>query len=202
MTAALVPHWIAAGHDVMIGGRNAEHAHSVAKQVGVDAGSLADAARFGDVVLLAVRSEGLAETIDACGASSGLLTGKIVIDCGNAVYLPDFSQVRWDGRSLAEQFEFHAIGSRVVKAFNLCEASVWRSPATYGGHSLKVPFCGEEDAKRIVAPLIEGRRRRTLRQTGDLSQARHLEAMAIVMIQALRNGTPPRSAFNLVPADS
>jgi 8-hydroxy-5-deazaflavin:NADPH oxidoreductase len=23
MTAALVPHWIAAGHDVMIGGRNA-----------------------------------------------------------------------------------------------------------------------------------------------------------------------------------
>jgi predicted dinucleotide-binding enzyme len=37
---------------------------------------------------------------------------------------------------------------------------------------------------------------------GDLSQARHLEAMAIVMIEALRNGTPARSAFNLVPADA
>lgn len=90
-------------------------------------------------MLLAVRSEGLAETVDASGASSGLLSGKIVIDCGNAVYLPDFSQVRWDGRSLAEQFEFHAIGSRVVKAFNLCEASVWRSPATYGGHPFGTP---------------------------------------------------------------
>jgi 8-hydroxy-5-deazaflavin:NADPH oxidoreductase len=89
MTAALVPHWIAAGHDVMIGGRNTEHAHSVAEQLGANAGRLADAARFGDVVLLAVRSEGLAETIDASGASSGLLSGKIVIDCGNAVYLPD-----------------------------------------------------------------------------------------------------------------
>src|SRR5262249_46637533 len=60
MTAALVPHWIAAGHDVMIGGRNTEHAHSVAEQLGANAGSLADAARVGDVVLLAVRSEGLA----------------------------------------------------------------------------------------------------------------------------------------------
>jgi 8-hydroxy-5-deazaflavin:NADPH oxidoreductase len=201
MTAALVPHWIAAGHDVMIGGRNPEHAHSLAEQLGANAGSLADAARFGDVILLAVRSEGLAETIDACGASSGLLSGKIVIDCGNAVYLPDFSQVRWDGRSLAEQFEFHAIGSRVVKAFNLCEASVWRTPATYGGHPLKVPFCGEEEAKRIVAPLMEAVGVESF-DIGDLSQARHLEAMAIVMIQALRNGTPARSAFNLVPADA
>ena len=39
MTAALVPHWIAAGHDVMIGGRNTEHAHSVAEQLGANAGA-------------------------------------------------------------------------------------------------------------------------------------------------------------------
>ena len=66
---------------------------------------------------------------------------------------------------------------------------------------MRVPFCGEEEAKRIVAPLIEAVGAEPF-DIGGLSQARHLEAMAIVMIQALRNGTPPRSAFNLVPADS
>ena len=66
---------------------------------------------------------------------------------------------------------------------------------------MKVPFCGEEEAKRIVAPLIEAVGAKPF-DIGNLSQARHLEAMAIVMIQALRNGTPLRSAFNLVPADA
>ncbi len=46
MTAALVPHWIAVNNDVMIGGRNAEHAHSLAEKVGANAGNLADAARL------------------------------------------------------------------------------------------------------------------------------------------------------------
>jgi hypothetical protein len=201
MTAALVPHWIAAGHDVLIGGRSIERAHALAQRLDAKAGSLADAAAFGEVVLLAVRSEGLTEVIAACGASSGRLEGKVVIDCGNAVYLPDFSQVRWDGRSLAEQFEFQAPGSRVVKAFNLCHADVWRTPATYGGHRLKVPYCGEQDAKRVVAPLIEAVGAEPF-DIGNLSQARHLEAMAIVMIQALRNGLPARSALNLVPSDA
>jgi predicted dinucleotide-binding enzyme len=200
MVAALVPHWIAAGHDVMVGGRNHAHADALAKRLDVRSGSLADAARFGEIALLAVRSEGLAPTIEACDAAAGSLQETVVIDCGNAVYLPDFSQVRWDGRSLAEQFEFHAVGSQVVKAFNLCEASVWASPTTYGGYSLTVPFCGDEVAKSIARPLIESVGATPL-DIGDLSQARHLEAMAIVMIRALRNGTPLRSAFNLVPAD-
>ena len=201
MTAALVPHWIAAGHDVLIGGRSIEHARSLARRLDVKAGSLADAAAFGEVALLAVRSEGLAEVIADSGASSGLLEGKVVIDCGNAVYLPDFSQVRWDGRSLAEQFEFQALGSRLVKAFNLCHADVWRTPTTYGGHRLKVPFCGEQGAKQIVAPLIEAVGVEPF-DIGDLSQARHLEAMAIIMIRALRNGLPVRSALNLIPSDA
>src|SRR6185436_3501186 len=70
MTAALVPHWIAAGHDVLIGGRSIEHARSLARRLDVKAGSLADAAAFGEVALLAVRSEGLADVIADSGASS------------------------------------------------------------------------------------------------------------------------------------
>jgi 8-hydroxy-5-deazaflavin:NADPH oxidoreductase len=36
---------------------------------------------------------------------------------------------------------------------------------------------------------------------GDLSQVRHLEAMALIMIRALRSGTPALSAFAFLGPD-
>lgn len=201
MAGALAPHWKAAGHDILIGGRNGQNAQALAARLGVASGSLADAATFGDVVLLAVRSEGLGPTLEAAGAPRGSLSGKVVIDCGNAVHLGDFSQVRWDGRSLAEQVAYVAVGSRVVKAFNLCHAEVWRHPATYGGRPLVVPICGDEDAKPVADELIRAVGAEPL-DVGDLTQARHLEAMAIPMIRMLFSGLDPRTAFNLLPADA
>lgn len=201
MAAALSHHWISAGHEVIIGGRNVDRAKALASDLGAAAGvSLAEAADAGEVVLLAVRGEGYPSTIEASRASHGSLNGKVVIDCGNSVYLPDYSQVRWDGRSMAEYFEYHAIGSSVVKAFNLCESGVWRRPSTFGGQPLTVPFCGNDQAKAVAAPLIDQIGVTGL-DIGDLSQARHLEAMAIIMIRALYGGLPLRSAFNLLPAD-
>jgi len=184
----------------MIGGRTPENADALAARIGATAGSLTDAATFGDVVLLAVRGEGLQSTLEAAGAHRGSLSGKVVIDCGNAVYLGDFSQVRWDGRSHAEQAAYVAIGSRVVKAFNLCHAQVWRHPATYGGRKLSVPICGDEIAKTLAGQLVREAGAVPL-DIGDLTQARHLEAMAIPMISLLVGGLDPRTVFNLVPAD-
>ena len=50
----------------------------------------------------------------------------------------------------------------------------------------------------MVRPLIRALGCRAV-DVGDLSQARHLEAMAIVMINVLRNGFGPRTVFNLIP---
>ncbi len=74
MTAALVPHWIAAGHEVVVGGRNTAHAQELGDRLGVQHGSLADAADFGEVVLLAVRSEGLVECMEMAGSARGTLS--------------------------------------------------------------------------------------------------------------------------------
>jgi 8-hydroxy-5-deazaflavin:NADPH oxidoreductase len=199
MTAAIVPHWIAAGHDVMIGGRNAENARKLADTHGVAHGNLAEVAEHGEVLLLAVRSEGVADALDLAGASRGTLAGKVIVDCGNAVNLADYSQVRWDGRSLAEEVEFRSMGGHVVKAFNTCLHEVWRTPRSYGGRRLRVPYCGADEAKERVRDLITAVGVEGL-DIGDLSQARHLEAMAIIMIRLLRAGIPPLSAFALVEA--
>lgn len=201
MTAALVPHWTAAGHEVLVGGRDPEHAQELGARLGVEHGSLEEAADFGEVVLLAVRSEGLVDCLAQAGAARGTLSRSVIIDCGNAVHLGDFSQVRWDGRSLAEQAEFLAQGGQVVKAFNMGHHEVWATAPTYGGAPLRMPYCGSTPAKETVRDLIVEVGVDPL-DVGDLSQARHLEAMAIVLIRALRGGAPALSAFNLTAPDA
>lgn len=198
MTEALAGQWSRAGHEVLVGGRSPDKAAALAKGIGARAGTLAEAAEFGDAVLLAVRSEGLAETLEQAGATAGALAGKTVIDCGNAVDITDFSLVTWEGKSLAEQAQHLAPGSHVVKAFNLCHAKVWQmTPPVFGGSPLAVPFAGDGEGKATARRLIADLGCYPL-DAGDLRQARHLEAMAIVIIRLLFGGYDPYSVFAFV----
>ncbi|MDL4814478.1 NADPH-dependent F420 reductase [Actinomadura opuntiae] len=193
MTEALAAGWVRAGHDVLIGGRTPAKAEALAGRVGARSGTLRDAAEFGDAVLVAVRREGLADTIAAAG---GALAGKPVIDCGNAVDTADFSQVTYrDGASMAEEIARLAPGAHVVKAFNQAHASVWAmTPPAFDGRPLAVPFAGDEEAKPAARTLITALGAEPL-DAGDLRQARNLEAMAIVVIRLLFSGHDPHSVF-------
>ena len=64
-----------------------------------------------------------------------------------------------------------------------------------------MPYCGSDPAKEKVRDLITQVGVDPV-DVGDLSQARHLEAMAIVMIRALIAGAPTLSAFNLMTPDA
>jgi predicted dinucleotide-binding enzyme len=153
------------------------------------------------VVLLAVRREGLAVTLEQAGAAEDSLAGKTVIaviDCGNAVDVTDFSLVIWEGKSLAEQAQHLAPGSHVVKAFNLCHAKVWQmTPPAFDGWSLAVPFAGDDHGKAVARQLITDLGCDPL-DAGDLRQARHLKAMGIVIIRLLFGGCDPYSVFAFV----
>jgi 8-hydroxy-5-deazaflavin:NADPH oxidoreductase len=199
MSEALGGHWVRAGHDVLVGARNADRAAATAAKIGARAGTLEQAARFGDVVLLAVKRDGLDSILEQAGATRGSLSGKTLVDCGNAVELSDYTQVTWDGRSMAEQVQRIAVGSHVVKAFNLCHHDVWRLPeARFDGRPLTVPIAGDDAAaKRQVAELAAALGGEAL-DVGELTQARHLEAMAIVVIRLLFGGAHPLTVLNLV----
>jgi 8-hydroxy-5-deazaflavin:NADPH oxidoreductase len=198
MTEALAGQWVRAGHEVMVGGRSREKAAALARRIGARAGTLAEAAEFGEAVLLAVRSQGLVTTLEQAGAGEGSLAGKTVVDCGNAVDISDFSLVTWDGKSLAEQAQHLAPGSHVVKAFNLAHAKVWQmTPPVFDRRPLAVPFAGDEEGKKVASRLIADVGCEPL-DAGDLRQARHLEAMAIVIIRLLFGGYDPYSVFAFV----
>ena len=71
-----------AGQSVMIGSRSVDRAQSIAAEIGsgVAGGSNEDAARFGDIVIVAVPWDGHRELLESLAAD---LAGKIVVDCVN-----------------------------------------------------------------------------------------------------------------------
>lgn len=198
MTEALAAQWVRAGHEVMIGGRTPEKAAELAARIGARSGTLRESTEFGEVVLLAVRREGLAQTLAEAGAPEGSLAGKVVIDCGNAVDTSDFSLVTWEGKSLAEQAKHLAPGSHVIKAFNLSHATVWQmTPPVFDGRPLAVPFAGDDQGKEAARQLITDLGCEPL-DAGDLRHARYLEAMGVVIVRLLFGGHDLQSVFAFV----
>ncbi|NED12180.1 NAD(P)-binding domain-containing protein [Streptomyces sp. SID9124] len=181
MAEALATHWVRAGHDVVVGGRDTDRAQRLAARLGggAKAGGLREAAAFGDVVLAALPFGAGAEVV---GELRTALEGKALIDCSNPVG-PGFRLLTRDGRSAAERLACAAPGVHVVKAFNLCHEDVWRmAPPVFDGRPLAVPVCGDDEPSLAHV-------RRLVRDTGcepvpggGLERAGLLEATAALFI--------------------
>ncbi|MEU9657374.1 NADPH-dependent F420 reductase [Streptomyces chartreusis] len=182
MADALATHWVRAGHQVTIGGRDRRKAELLAARIGGGArsGGLHAAAESGqDVVLAALPFGAGAEVARELHA---VLEGKVLLDCSNPVG-PGFRLLTQQGVSAAQQLASAAPGAHVVKAFNLCHEDVWRMrPPVFGGRPLSVPVCGDDDTavarvRELVTDLgctpVAG---------GGLERAGLLEATAALFI--------------------
>src|SRR4051794_13987718 len=110
--------WAARGPDVLFGVRHPDDdkTRRLVAAVGprARAGTVAAAASFGEVVVLATPWPATESAVRAAGD----LAGKAVIDCTNPL-TPDVSGLEVGfGTSGAEQVARWAAGARVVKAFN------------------------------------------------------------------------------------
>jgi predicted dinucleotide-binding enzyme len=204
MTTALAGKWIQAGHEVLISGRTLEKAKELAAQLGEQAtsGTFDEAVAFSDTLLIAVRHEGVITTLEQAGAGEGAFNGKTIIDCSNPVEIENFTLVGNEQNSMAERIQETAKGSTVVKAFNLCEAQVWEmNPPVFDGRQLVVPYCCDsEDSSSICSQLISGIGCQPMK-LGPLIYARHLEAMAAIVISRLFGGADAHSVFNWITPD-
>lgn len=204
MAQALASKWIDA-HEVLIGGRNLEKARALAESLDADAGfgSTADAARFGEVVVLATRHEAVFDVIEAAGGGEAF-AGKTLLDINNPVdaFDGDFLNKSYRGRSLAEAIAEVAPDAHVVKAFNMCQASVWRmDPPEFDGRRLVTLYCGDDpEAKRSIARLIQDVGSDP-QDIGELRYARLLESAAGIVIKLLFSGHHPHTVLNLIRVD-
>ena len=199
MAEALASKWIKK-HSLLIGGRDLEKAENLANKLGVNVkfGSEAKAAEFGEVVVLATIHEAVFKAIDAAGGNDAL-AGKVLLDINNPVDTTDFLAKSYDGISLSEEIAKVVPDARVVKAFNMCQASVWKmNPPVFDDRPLVVMYCGDDNrAKRQVADLIEDVGCEA-KDIGDLKYARMLEPAAAIVIKLLFSGHDPYTVLNLI----
>jgi predicted dinucleotide-binding enzyme len=141
-----------AGHEVLFSfSRDPAKLRDLAAQVGGKAGTPAEAAAFGDVVMLAVPWE----MIDEALTEAGSLAGKIVIDTTNQYGARGLAELP-AGRTAAEVNAERLVGARPVKAFNTLTAGFQAAAAHRPVGQRVAMFLGGEDeqARQVVAGLI------------------------------------------------
>ena len=146
------------GHDVMLGTSNtAKLAGWVAGSGGVRSGSFADAARFGELAILAVKGAAAVTAVKTAGPQA--LMGKPVIDATNPIAdKPPVNGVlqffTGPNESLLEmlQREFPAI--RFVKAFNSVGHAHMIDPKFAGGAPTMFIAGNDDAARAAVAALV------------------------------------------------
>lgn len=145
--------WAQAGHEVFFSSRHPEDLTDLVAQAGrgARAGTIREAAEFGDVILLSVPWGGVADAL----AAAGPLQGKILIDTTNQFSSGGLEQLP-NGMSAAEYNSRRAAGARLVKAYNTLTAGFQaQSAGRTGADRVAMPYAGEDsEAKSIVASLI------------------------------------------------
>jgi predicted dinucleotide-binding enzyme len=189
--------WAREGHEVMFGVRepSSEKVGQLLADSGENAkaGSVAEAAAFGEVVVLATPWAGTEDAI----RTAGDLSGKIVLDCTNPL-APDMSGLVGD-RSAAEQVASWARGAKVVKIFNSTGFKNMDDPR-YGDDRVTMLYCGDDaEAKKVAAGLAEGLGFEPV-DAGPLAEARSLEYLALLWIHLAYGPAKlgPGIAFKLV----
>lgn len=174
--------WAEKGHKVFFSSRDGKKAAQVAESVGANAesGTVEEAAKYGEVILLATPWASTGEALKTAGP----LQGKLIIDCTNPVK-PDLSDLEiGHTTSAAEEIAKLAPGVRVVKAFNTVFAEVYHSHSRlFGSRMPTMFFCGDDaEAKAVVKKLISEIGFEPI-DAGTLKCARYLEPLAMLMIQ-------------------
>lgn len=148
------------GHEVMIGTRSPETLAewSVAAGENADVGTVAGAASYGDILVLAVKGTAAMETLRSAGVDN--LEGKTVIDATNPIadappengVLKFFTSL---DQSLMEQLQSAFPDAHFVKAFNSIGNALMVNP-DLGGTRPTMFICGNDvGAKREVSEILD-----------------------------------------------
>lgn len=177
--------FITLGHEVRMGSRSAANEKAVAwvKGSGTQAstGTLADAASFGDLVVLATLGVAIESALGSAGPAN--LRQKIVIDTTNPLdftTMPPKLAVAGND-SAGEQVQRLLPGSHVVKAFNTVGHAHMFRPSFPGGPP-DMFICGNRpDAKAKVGEILRdfgwG-----VADIGGIESSRYLEPMCLVWV--------------------
>ncbi len=146
-------------HAVKIGSRNpAKLADWSAQNSGSSVGTFAEAAEFGELLVVAVKGDSAVEALTLAGKSN--LAGKTVIDACNPIAdtPPDKGVLRFFtdiNQSLMETLQREFSEAHFVKAFNSVGAPCMVNPKFAGGKPTMFICGNDEAAKKQVTQINE-----------------------------------------------
>jgi hypothetical protein len=196
--SALGTGWAKTGHTIVFGVRDVNKAElkALCARIGATAAPSADAARQGDVVVLALPWTVAENAVKALGD----LKGKIIIDSMNPLAMKDgvLGLERGFTSSGGEAVASWLPGARVVKTFNQVGAEMMMAGDRFETRPVMFLAGDDDTAKSTVAQLV-GELGFEALDAGALKQARILEPFAMAWInQALFRGLGRNWAFGVI----
>ena len=191
----------AKGHRVRIGSRTPHKLREFSANTGIESGTFADVAAWGEHVVLAVK--GTAAEAALAEADDANLRGKLVIDTTNPITdsPPEDGVLRsftGPNSSLMEILQGAHPGAHFVKAFNSVGSDLMVDP-DFGGVKPTMFYCGDDaSAKAITAGVIaqfgwEGA------DMGGARAARAIEPLAVLWcISGFRSDDWDNHAFHVL----
>lgn len=191
-------------HEVRIGTRSPAGNEELGEWLrgegdGVSAGTFAEAAEFGDLLVLATLGLANEQVIEAAGAEH--FTGKVLIDATNPLDFSDDTPTLAYGfdDSGGERVQRLLPGASVVKAFNIVTAGLMVDPELPDGPPTMFIAGDEEAAKRTVADILDGFGWPSI-DIGGIEGARMLESLCLLWVTVgMRRGSWDQ-AFRLLTA--
>jgi predicted dinucleotide-binding enzyme len=157
---ALANGFLKHGHQVMRGSRTPDKLASWATGAGsrASAGTMAETAAYGEVVVLAVKGTAAGDAVKACGPDA--LSGKTVIDTTNPIdeRPPEGGVLRFftdHDEALMERLQRQAPKAHFVKAFSSVGSGLMVDPALKDGKPTMF-ICGNDaSAKSKVSAILD-----------------------------------------------
>ena len=176
------------GHDVMIGSRDPGKPELrewlSGDGAGIKAGTFAQVAAHGDLLVLAVLGNAAEDAIADAGREN--FSGKVVIDAMNPLdfsggFPPKLSIVGED--SLGERVQRALPDAKVVKAFNTIGNPYFVEPSFGEGQPTMLIAGDDEDAKRTVGDVLADFGWPDPVDIGGIEGSRELEAICIAWVK-------------------
>ncbi|MDP4220821.1 MAG: NAD(P)-binding domain-containing protein [Bacteroidota bacterium] len=175
------------GDDVMVGSRDAqgEKVLAIAKEVGhgCRAGTFADAAKFGEIVVICIPGAATENALKLAGPDN--FAGKVVIDVTNPL---DFSKGMPPGLlvghtdSAGEQIQRQLPKAHVVKALNIVGNPDMVNPDFPDGPA-DMFICGNDaEAKKTVTTILDKFGWTSVLDIGGIEGSRVLEPLTILWV--------------------
>ena len=166
---------------------------------GVQLGTFAETAQFGDIIFIATFGNSALEAIRLAGKSN--FDGKIIVDVTNPLDMsngvpPGFTGTL--GNSLGEQIQKELPNAKVVKAFNSLSMHIIVNPKREEGDPVLFIAGNDETAKENVTAIAKNWGWKDVVDFGDISESFWLETFGMLWIRYAFKNNSWSHAFKLM----